>query len=154
MSTESSTSEPTATSRFICQPSGRMFTSYTLAAAYVHTAPEHATSLTQAVENGTDVDEFVSSVIHIMEKVPNVEAQAIWREELDKLFPGADLNSPEYINAVRYIQASLCVLRPKVLALPVDVPGVEEADEKVCSPVLSGMVQCADDAMIVGNSDQ
>lgn len=71
-----------------------MFTSYTLAAAYVSTAPEHAASLTQAIENGTDVEVFISSVINIMEEVPTAEAQAIWREEHDKLFPAADLNNP------------------------------------------------------------
>lgn len=123
MSAPTSTSEPSPrpTEYYTCPPSEQMFTSHTLAAAHVRTAPEHAAALASAA----DPEAFISSVIVVMEMVPDIEGAAIWRAEFDKGRAAADKNDPLYEEYLREMPSCMCVLRPKVDALPEDVPAVK-----------------------------
>lgn len=112
---------PRPTEYYTCLPSQQMFTSHALAAAHVRTAPEHAAALASAA----DPEAFISSVIVVMELVPDIEGAALWRAEFDKGRASADGSGPGYAEYLREMPSCMGVLRLKVGAVPEEVPAVE-----------------------------
>lgn len=118
MSAPTSTSSPTPrpTEYYTCPPSEQMFTSHALAAAHVRTAPEHAAALASA----PDPEAYISSVIVVMEMVPVIRGELVWRLGFDK-----DRDDPISFEYLREMPPCMCVLRPKAVAGPGDGPAVE-----------------------------